>query len=179
MKTLQLICVCIASAALLSACSGNSGTPSSGFANEPSWVTNPIKGCGVGSAKYRGIRDLTRKAAIASARDDLARQLKVKVEGMIKTYQAMGEAEGKEFSEEQTSRVSRNIVSTTLVGTIPKKNAMVGKDYYSTVCLDPAVFADAFDKMNDMSQKMRSALKKRAKAEFADLDKQLERLDGE
>ena len=179
MKALRLICVLFASASLLAACGGGGGTPNSGFSSEPSWVTSPVKGCGVGSSKYRGIRDLTRKAAIASARDDLARQLKVKVEGMIKTYQAMGETGGKEFAEEQTTRVSRNIVSTTLVGTIPKKNALIGKDYYSMVCLDPAVFADAFDKMNEMSSKMRQALKKRAEAEFADLDKQLERLDNE
>lgn len=178
MKALQIIGIFFAGALLVTACGGG-GEKNSGFSSEPSWVTNPVKGCGVGSAKYRGIRDLTRKAAIASARDDLARQLKVKVEGMIKTYQAMGEAGGKEFSEEQTTRVSRNIVSTTLVGTIPKKNALIDKDYYSLVCLDPAVFADAFDKMNEMSSKMREALKKRATAEFADLDKQLERLDSE
>ena len=179
MKTLQLICVCFASASLLAACSGSGGTPNSGFPGEPSWVTNPIKGCGVGSAQFRGNLSLARTAAIGDARSDLARQLKIRVQGMLKTYQAMGEAEGKEFNEEQTTNVSRQIVDTTLVGTIPKKNARVGKTYYSTVCIDPSAFADAFDQMNNMSQKMRSALKKRAKAEFADLDKQLERLDGE
>ena len=176
MKTIKTVSILVAMMFVVAAC-GSSEKPSTGFSDEPAWVTNPIKGCGVGSSKDRGIRDLTRKAAIASARDDLARQLKMTVQGMIKQYKAMGETEGKEFAEEQTTQVSRNMVNTTMVGSIVKRTGMVKRNYYAMVCLDPETFADAFDKMNEMGNKMRAALKKRAKAEFADLDKQLEKMD--
>ena len=50
----------------------------------------------------------------------LARQLQTKVEGMLKDYQESGEAKEKDFTEELTTRVSRQIVDTTLVGTATK-----------------------------------------------------------
>ena len=50
---------------------------------------------------------------------------------------------------------------------------------YVNVCLDPATFADAFDKMNELDGKAREALKKRSQAEFADLDAQLAKIKGE
>lgn len=149
------------------------------FPGAPAWYDNPIAGCGVGSAKHRGNRNLTKEAATSRARRDLAAQLKAKVQGMVKDYSAMGEAEGKEFSEELVTSVGRQIVDQTLVGTRVAAQALVGSEMYVNVCLDPATFSDAFDKMNELDGKAREALKKRAKAEFADLDAQLAKMKGE
>lgn len=149
------------------------------FPGAPSWYDNPIAGCGVGSAKHRGNRNLTKEAATSRARRDLAAQLKAKVQGMVKDYSAMGEAEGKEFSEELVTSVGRQIVDQTLVGTRVTNSKLVGSEMYVNVCLDPATFADAFDKMNELSGKAREALKKRSQAEFADLDAQLAKIKGE
>lgn len=161
---------------LLTACGGGDVRESQTFPDAPGWYDNPIAGCGVGSAKHRGNRNLTRDAAAARARRDLAAQLKSKVQGMVKDYAAMGEAEGKEFTEELVTSVGRQITDTTLVGTRVANTKLVGNEMYVNVCLDPATFADAFDKMNELSGKARAALKARAQAEFADLDAQLDKL---
>ena len=145
------------------------------FPGAPSWYDNPTPGCGVGSAKHRGNRNLTKEAATSRARRDLAAQLKAKVQGMVKDYAAMGEAEGKEFSEELVTSVGRQIVDQTLVGTVVRNQKLVSTEMYVNVCLDPAIFANAFEQMNELSSKARVALKKRAQAEFADLDAQLEK----
>ena len=109
----------------------------------------------------------------------LARQLQTKIEGMIKDYQQAGETDDKDFTEELTTRVSRQIVDTTLVGTATRL-AHLSQDssqqYYALICLQPEAFSGAFDRMNTLSQKHRKALKERAKMEFKDLDEQLEKL---
>ena len=161
----------------LVACGG--APPETTFPGAPAWYDTPIAGCGVGSAKHRGNRNLTKEAATSRARRDLAAQLKAKVQGMVKDYAAMGEAEGKEFSEELVTSVGRQVVDQTLVGTRVANAALIGAEMYVNVCLDPEAFADAFDRMNELDGKARVALKKRAKAEFADLDAQLEKMKGE
>ena len=167
--------VVLVSAFFVFACSG-ADVDRGSFEGAPAWYDNPVKGCGVGSAKHRGMRDLTRKTAVASARKDLAGNLKTRVQGMLKSYQAAGEADGEDFTEELTTDVTRTIVDNTLVGTRTAATKLVAEELYAMVCLDPETFADAFDRMNNLSKKARQALKMRAKAEFQDLDTQLEKL---
>jgi len=146
------------------------------FGDAPEWYDNPVKGCGVGSAKLRRIRSLARDSAVASARADLARQLKTTTQGMIKKYMAEGEADEKDFSEELTTYVVRDVTEQTLVGTRVAATKKIDREIFSMVCLDPETYADAFDRMNRLSEKQRVALKKRARAEFDDMDEQLEKL---
>jgi len=143
---------------------------------EPQWVGNPPKGCAAGSSKVRGIRSIASKAAVAHARDELTRQLKTVVQGMIKSYQRMGEADGKDFAEEDTTAVTRQIVDQTMVGTRKVREQKVGNEIFSLVCLDLETFANAFEKMNKADETMRKALKKRAEEEFKDLDAQIEKI---
>ncbi|MCB9542411.1 MAG: LPP20 family lipoprotein [bacterium] len=148
----------------------------------PKWAMTPPEACGVGIAKHRGNLGMAKTTAEARGRDALARELSTKVEGMIKDYQQSGETDGKDFTEELTTQVSRQIVDQTLVGTrtriahVSKENP---QQYYALVCLDPESFAGAFDRMNELSQKQRQALKARADAEFKDLDQQLDRLQNQ
>ncbi len=164
----------------LTACGGDQIRDETPVASDiPKWALTPPAGCGIGIAKHRGNLGMAQKTAVARGRDALARQLVTKVEGMIKDYQQSGETDAKDFTEELTTAVSRQLVDTTLVGTRTKV-AHVSKDnpqqYYAMICLEPEAFNDAFDRMNTLNMKQREALKKRAEMEFKDLDEQLERL---
>jgi hypothetical protein len=164
----------------LTACGGDQIKDDYAVASDvPKWAMTPPAGCGIGIAKHRGNLGMAQKTAVARGRDALARQLVTKVQGMIKDYQQSGETDAKDFTEELTTQVSRQLVDTTLVGTRTKV-AHISKDtpqqYYALVCLEPEAFTDAFDRMNTLSMKHREALKKRADMEFKDLDAQLERL---
>ncbi len=144
--------------------------------NPPKWFDNPIKGCAAGSQKIRNMVGFARDTAITNARTNLAKALKTHIQSMLKSYKAEGEADSKDFSEELTTKVTRELVEKTLVGTQVVKTERRGDQYYALVCLDPETFADAFDRMNRLSQKERAALKARAKAEFKDMDVQLKKL---
>ena len=164
----------------LLACGGGAKQLDGGtYDDAPNWYNDPVKGCGVGSVKYRGIKDLARKSAISAAREELASQLKTVTQGMVKNYQQQGETDGQAFTEELQTRVSREVTNETMVGSRVAATALRGDEFYAMVCLDPETFADAFDRMKDLSGKQREALKKRAKAEFADLDKQIDKLKTE
>ena len=90
----------------LVACGGTQG-PTAEADDMPTWVLNPPDACAVGIQKFRGNLNLAKSAAIASGRDELARQLNTKVEGMIKQYQSDGGTADGDFSEDQVSQVSR------------------------------------------------------------------------
>ncbi|MCA9540230.1 MAG: hypothetical protein KC620_15135 [Myxococcales bacterium] len=159
-------------------CGGDQVKDSSG-GDVPKWVLEQPAGCGVGIAKVRGNLGMAKTTAEARGRDALARQLNTTVQGMIKDYQQSGETDGKDFTEELTTQVSRQLIDMNLVGTRPRISHISNggdQQYYSLMCLDPEAFAGAFDRMNELSAKQREALKKRASAEFHDLDEQLDRL---
>jgi hypothetical protein len=180
-KTRMIRLTTILAAAALVALAGCASTPvvdqNTSFADAPEWYDNVPAMCGVGSAKHRGVRDLTREAAVSSARRDLAKQVQVRMQGMLKDYARQGEAEGREFSEQDQVRVSRDIVDANLSGTRVVKTAMVESELYAMVCLDPQGFADQLAAMKTLSAKAQDYLKRRADAEFEELDKQLEKLN--
>lgn len=143
----------------------------------PSWYDAPPSGCGVGSAILQpGMRDLARSEADNNARADLSRQLQTMVEGMVKQYASQGLADGEAFGESRAVSVSRNVTQNNLVGARTVKNASKDNEMFVLVCLDPETFGDAFDRMTEVDQKMRDALKERMEEEFQDLDAQLERI---
>jgi hypothetical protein len=181
MKTTITYLVSLAAIGLLvTGCGGDQlGGVKTESSDIPKWAMTPPPACGVGIAKHRGSLGMAQQTAVARGRDMLARQLQTKIEGMIKDYQESGETKEKDFTEELTTRVSRQIVDTTLVGTATKLAHLSStgpQQYYALVCLQPEAFAGALDRMNDLSSRHRKALKARAKMEFKDLDSQLEKL---
>ena len=160
---------------MLAAC-GGPGSQVRDAGEAPEWFDNPLEGCGVGSATHRGVRSLTRDAAVTNARADLAKQIKTHVASMLKTYAEQGSSDNQEFSEELQTRVTRDVTDMGLHGTKVAKTQLMDGEMYAVVCLDPETFASAFDRMNDLSKKAREALKKRAQAEFKDLAAQIEKL---
>ena len=176
----RLIVTCISATFLFWGCGGDQIKQSqSADSDIPKWALTPPPACGIGIAKHRGSLGMAQQTAVARGRDALARQLQTKVEGMIKDYQESGEAKAKDFTEELTTQVSRQLVDTTLIGTATKLAYLsqgAPKHYYALICLQPEAFAGAFDKMNELSSQHREALKRRAQIEFKDLDAQLDRL---
>jgi len=174
-KTLLLVAgTLLAMAIIVTGCSNHEVKQT--FVSAPSWFGNPIKGCAAGSQKVRSMVGFARDAAVTNARKNLAKALKTNIQSMMKQYKSEGETGGKDFSEELSSEVTRELVDKTLVGTRVVKTEMRGNQYYAMVCLDPETFGDAFDRMNKLSMKERRALKARAKAEFKDMDVQLKKL---
>ncbi len=143
----------------------------------PAWATTPPAGCAVGSYKSKGNIAMARTSATSRARDELARQLEVKVKSMIKDYIEEGETNSEDFTEEITTSVSKQVASMSLSGTVAKRNDMMNNHFFTLVCLDINTFSDTFDKMNQLSDKARTALRSRADYVFGDLDAEVDKLD--
>jgi hypothetical protein len=144
----------------------------------PKWFVAPKAGCAAGVYEFKGSLQAARDGATERARRELARNLEVKLKGLVKDYLEEGAAEGETFSEELVTNVSKSVTATTLNGVRVVDGDLKDERYYSYVCLDTEAFAGAFDAMQELSEKQRNALRSRAKREFADLDKEVEELEG-
>ena len=96
-----------------------------GGPNTPMWVCNPeIEGgiAGIGSAqKSPGGFSFQKTEAISQARDDLARQISVKVKNMVKNFaQSTGVGNAQTF-EKVSQQVSKQVANQTLNGSRVKK----------------------------------------------------------
>ncbi len=142
------------------------------------WIDSAPEGCAVGSAPYQqGMRSLASTASASAARAALARSMKTKVQGMLKTYQSMQTSEGKISSEQDITNVTRDIVDQDMYGSRIIKTEQRKDEFFALVCIDPGALEEALGKMNQLSEAMRAAIKTRAKNEFQDLDSQLEKLN--
>ena len=145
----------------------------------PSWAMTPPAGCAVGSYKFKGNIANADRVSTSRARDELARQLDVKVKSMIKDYIEEGESNGKDFTEELTQSVSKQVASMSLSGTVAKKKDMLNGHFFALVCLDIKTFMDTFDKMNQLSEKARNGLRRRAENAFQNLDAEVDKLENQ
>ena len=174
-KTLHLYVLAF-SLLCLSGCGGHETM--TGGLNLPPWAVNPPPTCAVGTIQYRGNLGLAKSGANARGRDALARQLKTKVEGLLKDYQSQGETEGQGFTEELITQVSRQSVREVLQGTRSKEWALTEGDrpeLHSLICLEPEALLKAFDQMSILNKKQRKALRGRAKDAFKDLDRNIKK----
>ncbi|MBZ4683247.1 MAG: hypothetical protein PWP46_127 [Fusobacteriaceae bacterium] len=115
--------------------------------NYPAWVLDPSieDGIGaVGSAKIgaAGV-SFARQEALAQARDELARQIEVKVNNMFKSYtNAIGLA-GEDGVEKIATNVSKQVASQTLRGTKQKELWISpDKELFVQVVLPNEILAD-------------------------------------
>lgn len=155
---------------------GGAPTTKRDFGKVPSWFNEPPKGCGVGSGQLRRSRQAARDAAITSARLDLARAVQGVVQGMIKRYIAEGESSLADFTDEQVTSTARDVTDADLMGARVVKTDTNDDELFAMVCLDPETFGTAFERMTQLSQKARAALRARAQEEFKDLDEQVQKL---
>ena len=122
----------------------------------------------------KGNISMAQQVSASRARDELSRQLEVHTKSMIKDYIQEGETEGESFSEEEITSVSKQVTSMTLNGTVPKQRQMMDGAYYTLVCLDVESFADVFNNMNTMGEKIRKGLHLRAQEGFDELDREVD-----
>ena len=104
-------------------CGGSQGLHS--IDQLPKWAQHPPVNCGLGAINYQGNIGLPKSGAIARGRDALARQLKTKVEGLMKDYQRQGDEGGVTFSESQITQVSEQTVKEMAQGVCSKSGAQL------------------------------------------------------
>lgn len=181
-KSRIVICLVflVALGTLLSCASGTkSGSTEETMSDMPEWFINREISediyYGMGMAKKQN-PSLGLKAATARARDDIAQQISVKVENLMKDFmQESGVGENAQ-SLEFTSSVSKQVVSKTLKGSSPDKQVRA-KDgtWYVRIRYSKA---DARNAVLEAANR-EAALFNEFKAQqgFDDLEKAIEKLD--
>ncbi len=112
------------------------------FANAPKWVLDPqveggIAAVGIAAATPAGM-SFQRTQALGNGRDELARQLEVKVTNMLKDFTQVTGVGTAATVDKVASNVSKQVASQTLAGS--KQKAMwIAEDgeLYILVALDP------------------------------------------
>ena len=94
------------------------------FKNAPEWVLNPSsvsKFAAVGSAKIgKAGLNFARTEALANARDELARQIQVKVKNLVGNFVQTTGAGSQETVDKITRTVSKQITNQVLIGSRQK-----------------------------------------------------------
>jgi hypothetical protein len=143
------------------------------------WDEDGQQICGVGSIGGTRNISLARSTAIARGRAEIARSLGVKLEAMLKDYQATttgGASFGRGAVDEQdVTIVSREITDQTIKGTEPVANWISDSGtYYALVALNLEKFQDAVNRMDAISENVRQAVIERSREAFVELDQQIE-----
>lgn len=146
----------------------DSALEANNLSNAPSWVLNG-GGAGlsaIGSAEItKAGLQFARNEALAMARDELARIISVKVEGLVSNavQQTIGNNAYDSVVEKYGEQVTRQIVSQTMIGTKQKDTWITsdGKQIYVLVELDSSL-ADKAKKsiMQSVSQDANIPLEK-------------------
>jgi len=131
--------------------------------------------CGTGSVQGMSNISLARSAAEGRARTELARSLQVRVKSMLKDYQAAttGGPENQTASEQHIEDVSKQVSDLTLSGS-RLEDSFVSETgtFWALVVLDTESFKDSLKKMNDLDERIRAHIEKRADRAFRELDSQ-------
>jgi hypothetical protein len=183
MKKLLLVAtVLILSSFLLVGCGGGDKPES----NLPDWIDNPSLEGGIsasGSAKVGPAgRNFAKTEASAQARDEIARQLGVKVKNMVKSFVQVSGVGDDQAVDKASSQVSKQVSSQLLNGSKVTKvfYDRASKELFVLVVLDPAALANAQTAMKKAvkgSFKNNRALWQQFQAKRADkdLDKEIEK----
>jgi hypothetical protein len=148
--------------------------------NAKDWISTPPNGCTVGSAAYSELMPQNARSQSGTmGRNELAKSIKTKLESIAKVYMATVIAGEKMTQEQNLTEAARSITDQELYGSRVVKTELRGKVFHSLVCIDADALQDALGKMANVSEAARAAIQARAKAEFKDLDVQLERLNAQ
>jgi len=176
--------------AVLALMSGCATGPKDTLTEEyPAWVLDPSMEGGlsaVGSAKMsKAGMQFTRTEALANARDELARQMSVKVKNMVKNFTEVTGVGDDETVDRVSSQVSKQLSSQVLAGSKQKK-MWKSKDgeLFVLVVLDPEAAIKAVNAVREAvktSYKNEKALwqKFQAKKAQEELNAEIEKEFGE
>ena len=120
---------------------------------------------------------MAQQASQNRGRDELSRQILIHTKAMIKDYIEEGETGGESFTEELVTSVSKSVTKNSLSGTVATKQEMMDGSLYSLMCLQVDKFANAFDNMNQLSEKARVKLRNRAQRGFEELDAEADKIE--
>ena len=153
------------------------------FDGAPKWVlgssSTPQQICGVGSAAGSRNVSMMRTSAMGRGREEIARMLELKVQSMLKDYQATttgGEDFGKAANDEQhIVDVAKQITDITLSGTEQKESWISDSGtFYVLMCADLEKFKNSVNNMSQLSESVRKAVTERADKAFDELSKEIE-----
>ena len=155
------------------------------FQGAPKWVTMPfVNGhvCAIGSSPRNAGHDMNfqRDLAMGNARDNLARQIAVKVSNLLKSYKSSTGTGKNGTYDNSASTVSKQVASETLRNTRPQDSWISRSGtFYVLMVIDTPTVADAMDKNVKTSFKNDKAMYQRflhSKAQ-GELEKELEKID--
>ena len=142
--------------------------------NMPKWASAQPELCGVGIHKKRGNLGSDRTFSVAKGRLDLGKKLETKILSMTKFYEATGEVDEENFTEDLAKSASVSLSKTVVNGSNPDKVVEDSLYVYSLVCIKPDSLTDAISQMNTLSAAQRSALTRRAALAQKDLSEYME-----
>ncbi len=159
------------------------------FDGAPVWVVSNCskylkKPVVCASGSFGGTRNpgLAKSQAEARGRTAVAQILETQVKAMVKDYQASttGGAEfGEAANDEQhVENVSKQITNQTLNGVLMEES-WISKSgtFYALMVLDVETFKNSIDKMGQLSESLRAAVKARADRSFHELDQEIEKAE--
>ena len=155
---------------LLNASCGSSSTNT----NMPKWALSQPELCGVGIHKKRGNLGSDRTFSVTKGRLDLGKKLETKILSMTKFYEATGEVDEENFTEELAKSASVSLSKTIVNGSNPDKVVQDSLYVYSLVCIKPGSLTDAISQMNTLSHAQRKALSRRAEIAQKELSEYME-----
>ncbi|RDU65464.1 LPP20 family lipoprotein [Helicobacter sp. MIT 14-3879] len=124
----------------------NSALEANNLIGAPSWVlnggSNGLSAIGSANISKAGLQ-FARNEALAMARDELARMVSVKVEGVINNAisQSIGNNSYNENVEKYSEQITKQIVSQTMIGTKQKDTWITpdGKQIFVLVEMDSSI----------------------------------------
>ena len=142
------------------------------LAGAPAWVLSPeVDGAlaAVGSARIGGAgMNFARTEALAVARDELARQMSVKVNNMVKNFTETTGIGDAETVDKVATQVSKQVASETLVGSKQTETWISPeKELYLLVVLDADTAQEAVKNATATSFKNDQALWQKFQAQKA------------
>lgn len=140
----------------------------------PKWASSQPELCGVGIHKKRGNLGSDRTFSVAKGRLDLGKKLETKILSMTKLYDATGEVDEENFTEELAKSASVSLSKTVLNGSNPDKVVEDSLYIYSLVCIKPDALTNAISQMNSLSNAQRKALARRAEIAQKELTEHME-----
>ena len=189
-KFLLAVAVVAVSSLLLDGCARTSRVAApelkKEFAKAPEWVLDPSAGgrlSAVGSTKI-GKADLSfyKARAMATARDELARILNLKVRNVVKNFTETTEIGNEQTIDMVSEQVSKQVADVTLSGS-KLKDIWISpsREIFVLVVLDQAMVADIVKESVETSLRNRTDLWKQFQAKKAneELEAEVEKEFGE
>jgi hypothetical protein len=145
------------------------------------WVNVPPAGCQVGSVAY--IPTAAQNARSSSGdlgRNELAKSIKVKIQGMATTYLDTVVDGERVSAEQKLGNAIEGLIKQDLFGARVVRAKQVGKGkealFHSLVCIDPDALKEALNGMQGVSEAAKAAISARSDEAFKDMRSRIDQL---